>query len=71
MFAAMHSLYAASGGGQKLYFFKLDADTLVHPHNLLTLLISLAPLARSPAEPVLFGLASCRSERLPTLCHPA
>jgi hypothetical protein len=48
----------------------LQADTLPHPHHLLPLLHALAPLAAS-AEPLLIGLASCRSDGLPLLCHPA
>ena len=71
MFAHMHTLYGDGVSARKLYFFKLDADTLVHPYNLRSLLTSLAPLARSPAEPMLLGLASCRSSHAPELCHAA
>ena len=56
---------------RKLFFFKMDADTLFHPHHLMPLLSALGPLARSPEEPLLLGLASCRSEHAPDLCHAA
>lgn len=55
----------------KLYFFKVDADTLIHPGHLLPLLQSLDPLVSLPHEPLLLGLASCRSAGLLDLCHPA
>ena len=54
---------------QKAWLIKLDADTLVHPHNLLPLLTDLGGLARS--EPLLLGLAACRSEPLRDFCHAA
>ena len=56
---------------RKLYFFKIDADTLLHPHHLLPLLEALRPLASSPSEPILFGLASCRRcHALPLIALP-
>ena len=45
---------------RKLYLMKLDADTLVHPPNLRALLSDLASFAA--AQPLLLGLAACRSE---------
>ena len=75
MFTTMHTLFGGGGGGamdpRKLFFFKMDADTLFHPHHLMPLLSALGPLARSPEEPLLLGLASCRSEHAPDLCHAA
>ena len=56
--------------GAKRWFFKLDCDTLLHPFHLAPLLHSLRFLADA-SEPMLVGLASCRSERVPDLCHPA
>ena len=54
----------------RLFHFKIDADTLLHPHFLRPLLTSLAPLARAPND-LYLGLASCRSPNLPSLCHAA
>ena len=60
----------ATAAAAKHFFFKIDADTLMHPHHLLPLLRSLSFLAAA-GEPMLLGLASCRSEKLPELCHAA
>ena len=67
MLAAMHQ---RSWRSTKLYFMKVDADTLVHPHHLLPLLVSLGPLAATD-EPLIFGQPACRSPQLLDLCHAA
>ena len=55
---------------RKRYFMKLDPDTVVHPLNLMGLLTDLSSLSVD-AQPLLLGLAACRSEALPSLCHAA
>ena len=66
----MLSWMYATFGASKRWLFKLDADTLIHPFHLHPLLASLSFLPDT-SEPILLGLASCRSERQPELCHPA
>jgi hypothetical protein len=54
---------------QKLFFFKLDPDTVLVPHNVLRLLDQLHATI-GPAQPYLFGMAACRVDAFP-LCHAA
>jgi hypothetical protein len=71
MISAVSTLFGKSVplARRKRFFVKLDADTLLHPGHMLPLLRSLAPLA--DAQPLLLGLAACRSKGIPELCHAA
>ena len=67
MFGAMAERWAQN----KSFFFKLDADSSLAPHNLLALLHELHE-AVGTSQSYVVGLAACRSKGpLASLCHAA
>ena len=81
MFAAMHTHFGGGGGGmggamegggdggspRKLFFFKMDADTLFHPHHL-----SASPASSSVSGLLPAALAACaRRENVSTQLVPS
>jgi hypothetical protein len=60
---------APLGGAPKLFFVKVDPDTVPVPHNLHRLLTELVETLGS-RQPVYFGMAACRVKSF-GLCHGA